>query len=84
MSERQISPVGGGFVIRFLRGACAEINHVGQYLEWVGGRFVLCGRREDATGFQDRSIARTVALRAESAYPGARFEVVPKVQGWSL
>lgn len=77
MSARQIRPQGGGFVIRFERGSRSSPHLAGNFLGWVGGNFIPCPGRELATPYPARHIARGVAFRAEQAYPGARFQVVP-------
>lgn len=47
----------------------------GKYLGWIGGHFIPCCRPCFARRYDTRAIARAVATRAESVYPGARFEV---------
>lgn len=47
----------------------------GKYLGWVAGHFIPCCKPCFAKRYTARAIARAVATRAESVYPGSRFEV---------
>lgn len=75
-SARQNRPEGAGFVIRFERGSRSNPHLAGHFLGWVGGNFIPCSNEGIATPYAARHIARGVAMRAEHAFPGARFDVV--------
>lgn len=77
MQARQIHPKGAGFVLRFERGSRYSPDLAGKFLGWVGGSFIPCSRQEIATPYAAPHVARGVAIRAEQAYPGARFAVIP-------
>lgn len=66
----------GGFALRFERGSRHDQRLAGHYLGWEGGYFIPCSSIQQAKAFTAANIAREVAFRAESAYPGARFAVV--------
>lgn len=64
------------YVIRFARGSGSRPQLAGHFLSWRDGYFVPCTARERARRYDAPHIARSVAIRAESAYPGARFDVI--------
>lgn len=79
MTARQ-QPIGANYVIRFERGSRYSPSLAGKFLDWVGGYFTPCAKQETATSYAASHIAKGIALRAEQAYPGARFAVVRTVQ----
>lgn len=79
MTARQ-QPIGANYVIRFERGSRYSPSLAGKFLGWVGGYFTPCAKQEAATRYAASHIAKGIALRAEQAYPGARFEVVRAIQ----
>lgn len=79
MTARQ-QPIGANYVIRFERGSRYSPSLAGKFLGWDRGYFSPCAKLEAATSYAASHIARGIALRAEQAYPGARFEVVRAVQ----
>lgn len=70
----------GGFALRFERGSRHDQRLAGRFLGWQGGYFTPCEDSRQATTYKESCVAREVAIRAELAYPGARFAVVPSVQ----
>lgn len=76
MSAHPIS-LQGGFALRFERGSRHDQCLTGHFLAWQGGYFIPCNSIDQAKAFTAPNIAREVAFRAEHAYPGARFAVVP-------
>lgn len=76
MSAHPIS-LQGGFALRFERGSRHDQRLTGHFLAWQGGYFIPCNSIDQAKAFTAPNIAREVAFRAEHAYPGARFTVVP-------
>ena len=72
------SQAGIAFVIRCTAGGPLLPARFpeGKYLGWIGGHFIPCCRQECAKPYATHRIARAVATRAESAFPGARFDVV--------
>lgn len=79
MTARQ-QPTGANYVIRFERGSRYSPSLAGKFLGWAGGYFTPCIKQEAATSYAASHIAKGIALRAEQAYPGARFAVVRAVQ----
>lgn len=79
MTARQ-QPIGANYVIRFERGSRYSPGLAGKFLGWAGGYFTPCTKQEAATSYTASHIAKGIALRAEQAYPGARFAVVRAVQ----
>ncbi len=75
MTARQ-QPIGANFVIRFERGSRYSPSLAGKFLGWDKGYFTPCNRHEVATQYAASHIAQGVAIRAEQAYPGARFTVI--------
>jgi len=73
-------PRQGGFSLRFERGSRNDQHLAGHFLSWQGGYFMPCNDSRQAATYDASCIAREVAMRAEQAYPGARFVVVPAVQ----
>lgn len=80
MSAHQFTRNSGGFTLRFERGSRHDQHLVGMFLGWRGGYFIPCEDTSQAKAYQEPHIAREVAIRAEQAYPGARFAVVPAIQ----
>jgi hypothetical protein len=76
MTARQQQPQGASYVIRFERGSRHSPSLAGKFLGWVGGYFTPCAKKESAAGYAATHIAKEIALRAEIAYPGARFQVL--------
>ena len=79
MSAHQITRQGG-FVLRFERGSRHDQHLAGHFLGWQGGYFTPCNNSRQATTYKESCIAREVAIRAEQAYHGARFAIVPAIQ----
>lgn len=79
MTARQ-QPIGANYVIRFERGSRYSPNLAGKFLGWDRGYFTPCAKQESVTSYTASHIAKVIALRAEQAYPGARFAVVRAVQ----
>lgn len=77
MSARQLTETGSGFALRFERGSRNDQRLAGLFLGWQGGYFIPCDNAGQAKAYPEAHIAREVAFRAERAYPGARFAVVP-------
>ena len=75
MTARQ-QPTGANFVIRFERGSRFSPSLAGKFLGWDRGYFNPCNKQEIAAQYAASHIAKDVALRAEKAYPGARFTVI--------
>ncbi|PKO47292.1 MAG: hypothetical protein CVU31_08565 [Betaproteobacteria bacterium HGW-Betaproteobacteria-4] len=80
MKAARQQPVGANFVLRFERGSRDTPSLAGKFLGWDRGYFTPCSRQDTATGYAESHIAKGIALRAEQAYPGARFEVVKEIQ----
>lgn len=80
MTARQQPPQGANYVIRFERGSRYSPNLAGKFLGWDKGYFTPCAKQDTATSYAASDIAKGIALRAEQAYPGARFAVVRAVQ----
>lgn len=76
MSARQQQPQGASYVIRFERGSRHCPSLAGDFLGWDKGYFTPCKRQEVATQYTASHIAKGIALRAETAFPGARFQVL--------
>lgn len=76
MTARQQQPQGASYVIRFERGSRFIPSLAGKFLGWDKGYFTPCVKQEAATGYQASHIAKGIALRAEKAFPGARFQVL--------
>ena len=70
----------GCFALRFERGSRHDQHLAGRFLGWQGGYFTPCDDYRQAATYKESCVAREVAIRAELAYPGARFAVVPAIQ----
>lgn len=75
MTARQ-QPIGASYVIRFERGSRYSPSLAGKFLGWDKGYFTPCSKQDSATSYIASHIAKGIALRAEQAYPGARFQVL--------